>query len=398
MNKFRFFLPTTVYFGDGEFVRIKKVAPQIGKTALIVIGQGSVKKQGYLEQLKKYLDQVNIKHEVFEGIEPNPRSTTINAAGKKAKEMKADMLIALGGGSVMDAVKGIAIVAKGECDIWDYCSTQEKSAKSPAAALPIICIPTLAATGSEVNGGSVITNFETKQKSVLYSQTVIPKISIIDPELTISVPKEYLVDGAIDVICHAIESYISNPKEVNIPDYVTLGIIRTVKNSIEKLLKDPSDKEARSDLSWSSTFTMMGILSARQGGWPIHEIEHAISGIYDVSHGLGLAYLTTPMLEFNEPYSKEKILRMLGFFFNEDTNHYKDFNKAISDFKGWLKDIGALRSLKGSTIENIDIKLVANKTIEVNGNDQGYIYGAVPMYVNDVEKILEGAFSKTSSI
>ena len=392
MNNFRFFLPTTVYFGIGELERIKKCAPQIGKNALIIIGHGSVKKHGYLGALEKYLDQAGIKHQVFEGIEPNPRSTTINKAGKLAAEIKADMIIALGGGSVMDAAKGIAIVAKSGDDIWDYCSTRERSGKSPCAALPLICIPTLAATGSEVNGGAVITNQETKQKSAIHSQLVIPKFAIIDPELTVSVPRDYLVDGAVDIICHSIETYLSNPKKVSIPDYVTLGIIRTVKNSIEKLLETPSDMEARADLCWSSSVAMMGILSSRQGGWPIHLIEHAISAIYDVSHGLGLAHLIIPILEFNKPYNDKKTLEMIGFMLHENTIHYTDHSKAIEDLKLWLNKIGALRSISGDTVKNIDIKAVAAKTIEVNGNKDGYIYGVVPMYTKDIEKVLEQAF------
>lgn len=393
MNKFKYSSPTTVYFGYGEFERIKKAAPQLGKTALIVIGQGSVKKHGYLSKLEKFLDTAKIKHEVFEGIEPNPRSTTINKAGKKAAEIKADMLIALGGGSVMDAVKGIAIVAKSGNDIWDYCATSKKPAISPCSALPIICIPTLAATGSEVNGGAVITNEKTKQKTAIHSQLVVPKFSIFDPELTETVPTEYLVDGAVDIICHSIETYLSNSKDSSIPDYLTLGIIRTVKNSIERLLKKPDDKEARSDLCWSSSVAMIGMLGTRQGGWPIHLIEHAISGIYDISHGLGLAHLMVPILEFDEPYNKKRILRMLGFFFHENTGHYSDCGTAIEDLKDWLTNIGALRDLRTSNIDKIDIKAVAKKVIEVDGNDEGYIYNVAPMYAKDIEAVLKKAFS-----
>jgi len=153
MESFKFQLPTTVYFGRGEFDRVKKAAREIGKKALIVIGQGAVKKHGYLDRLKKCLDAEKIGYEVFEGIEPNPRSTTVNKAGAFAKEIKADMIIALGGGSVMDASKGIAIVAKSGDDVWDYSDYAPRKAKTVLEALPIICIPTLAATGSEVNGG-----------------------------------------------------------------------------------------------------------------------------------------------------------------------------------------------------------------------------------------------------
>jgi len=221
---------------------------------------------------------------------------------------------------------------------------------------------------------------------------VVPKFSIIDPELTNTVPKDYLVDGAVDIICHSIETYLSNTKKFSIQDYLTLGITRTVKNSIETLLEDPSNIEARADLCWSSSVAMMGLLGTRQGGWPIHLIEHAISGIYDVSHGLGLAHLIIPILEFNQPYNSKKILELIGFMLHENTNYYKDHDKALKDLEQWLNSIGALRKLSSNT-SKIDVKAVAEKTIEVSGNKDGYIYGVVPMYVKDIEAVLKKAFS-----
>jgi alcohol dehydrogenase YqhD (iron-dependent ADH family) len=391
LKNFRLQIPTTVFFGLNEFERVKKAASATGKKALIIIGMGSAKKLGYLQKLEAFLDEEGIKHEVFEGIEPNPKSKTINKAGQKASEIGADMIIALGGGSVMDGAKGAAIIAKNAGDIWDYCYTKDKKAKKPGSALALICIPTLAATGSEVNGGSVITNTDTMQKSVIHSSVIIPKFAIIDPLLTMSVPKTSLVDGAVDIICHCIESYLSCSENVCIPDYATLGISRTVKLSIERILEDQKDLAARTNLSWASSLAMIGIFSGRQGGWPIHEIEHALSGIYDISHGLGLAWLMPSLMEFNKDKNGEKIKRFVGFFIHENTSYYSDCHTAIRDFKTWLKDIGALRDLESELKKRIDIDAVANMTLDIYSNSEGYIFGAVPMYKKDIIWVLKNA-------
>jgi hypothetical protein len=392
MEKFKLQIPTTVFFGRGEFERVKKAARETGKNALVVIGKGSVKKYGYLEKLQKYLNEENIKYTVFEGIEPNPRHSTINKAAKIARDVNADMVIALGGGSVMDAAKGIAISAKTGDDIWDYCDFGNRKPKKINEALPIICIPTLAATGSEVDAGAVITNAELKRKAVFHNFKVIPRFAVIDPDLTLTVPINYIIDGAVDIICHCIETYVSNNKDIRVPDYITLGLVRTAKEAIESLLENPKDTNAREDLSWASSVAMIGILSGRSGGWPIHEIEHALSALYDVSHGLGLAWLMPACLRFSLKHNKEKIIKLAGFMLHGNLSHYSDGEKAVSDIKTWLKDIGALRDPKTCGIQKIDIEAVAKAAIETCADEEGCIYGIVPMSEKDVIWVLKEAF------
>jgi alcohol dehydrogenase YqhD (iron-dependent ADH family) len=393
MEKFRYYMPTTIYFGSNEFERVKKAATATGKNALVVIGKGSVKEFGYLQRLGSCLKSEGIKYEIFEGIEPNPHSTTINKAGAKAKEMKADMIIALGGGSVMDASKGIAVVAKTGHDVWDYCSIRKKNAKKVSEALPIICIPTLAATGSEVDGAAVITNPQTKQKAVMHSSILIPKYAVIDPMLTMTVPMNYVIDGAVDIICHCLETYISCKSKVCVPDQITLGLTRVVKSAIEKVIEDPKNVESREALSWSSSMAMMGLFSGRDGGWPIHEIEHAISGLYNISHGLGLALLMPAMLEFDRPNNEKKIARFIGYFLHENTAHYTNADEAIHHFAKWLHQINAIRDLKKSGLDRVKTEAVASMAIDVYGHDDGYIWGIVPMYKDDIVKVLDRALS-----
>jgi len=392
MEKFKFQIPTTVFFGSGEFERIKRAARETGKHALIVIGQSSVKKYGYLDKLQQYLNEEKITYVVFEGIEPNPRSATINRAAKIAREQKVDMVIALGGGSVMDAAKGIAACAKSGQDVWDYCDYAPKNTKPILEALPIICIPTLAATGSEVDGASVITNFEIKRKAAIHCAKLIPKFAIIDPELTMTVPTNYIIDGAVDIIAHCVETYASNNKDINVPDYITLALIRSVKEAVDELIENPKSINAREELCWASSMAMLNLFSGRKGGWPAHLIEHALSAIYDVSHGLGLAWITPSVLKFNLQYNKKKILKLIGFTLHGNINHYSDGEKAISDFKEWLKNIGALRDLKQCGVDKVDIEAVAKVAIDTSANKEGYIYGVVPMYEKDILWVLKNAF------
>jgi len=397
MDSFKFYLPVTIFFGEGEFARVKKAARDTGKRALIVIGQGSVKKQGYLGRLEKLLDEEKIYHEVFEGIEPNPRSTTINKAGEQARKMNADMVIALGGGSVMDASKGLAIVAKSCDDIWDYCGVSGRKTKKALDALPIICIPTLAATGSEVNYGAVITNPDKKLKSAIHDEKVMPKYAIIDPALTMTVPTDYLVDGAVDIICHCVETYLSNKEDFLVPDYLTLALIRTVKISIEKALENPKDISPRGDLLWASSMAMMRLTSGRNGAWPLHEIEHGISAIYDISHGFGLALVLPATLKFNKQHNPERINKMIGFLLHENSGFYNNVDKAINDLTSWLNKIGALRDLKKGGLKNMDIDLITNSIINTYGDGekgQEFIYGVAPMYKDDIKTILRLALEQ----
>ncbi|MBN1115141.1 MAG: iron-containing alcohol dehydrogenase [Oligoflexia bacterium] len=388
MEKFKFNVPTVYYFGKDEFERVRKAARQTGKNALIVTGKGSVKKHGYLDKLCGFLNQEKISYEIFEGIEPNPRHSTINKAGILASQKKCDMVIALGGGSVMDASKGIAVVAQNGGDIWDYCSLRDRDAKKVKSALPLICVPTLAATGSEINGHSVISNVETKQKAVLYSPLLVPRFSIVDPVLTRTVPVSYLVDGAVDIICHCSETYLSCPDDNYVPDFLTLGLVRSVKLSIERLLGNPDDLDARETLSWASAIAMPGTLDGRKGGWPMHEIEHSISALYDISHGLGLAMILPAMVKFDSRYNEKRICRYVGFLLNENTSQFGDGESAYQALVSWLKTIKAIREPM-----SVDFEKAAETTLAVNGNSEGYIYGIIPMGKKEIIEVLQYAFA-----
>jgi len=391
MNSFKLELPTKIYFGEQEFLRIKTILNNyLNKKALIVTGKGSIKKLKYLEKLTEILDTLKIKYAIFEGIEPNPKHSTINTASKFAREEKIDYIIAFGGGSVMDASKGIAISTITGEDIWKYCNIKNTKKLIVRDALPLICIPTLAATGSEVNSGAVISNIETKQKAVIHSSKIYPKYAIIDPEFLKTVPLNYTIDGGIDIIVHSLETFISTDIEIYPQDYFSYSISKSVKTALDNILakKKIESAEAKT-LAWCSSITMSGFLSGRNAPWPIHEIEHGISAVYDISHGLGLVFILCNLLEFNIESSSSnyanKINKFIGFFLHDNTYFYKDVNNAVNDFKSYI--LSLLKNRDYSFMYNIDKKLVAESILSTYGS-KNYIANLKNLYFEDILKIL----------
>ena len=366
MSNFFLHLNTKVYFGIGELSKLGAVAKTY-KSVLMVIGGGSVEKSGILNKAQNALDQKGIKHFLFKGIEPNPKDTTIDRAADFARENKVEAIIALGGGSVMDASKLISVVAKQGGKCWDYARHDQKPLKIKEA-LPIITIPTLSATGSETNIGAVISNSKTKEKYAVHSNICLPYASIIDPELTLSVPSKYLVDGGVDIIVHVLETYLSNNTETPIADNLTLAIAKTAKDSLETILKtkNPINKDktivekslkARESMAWAASLAINGMLHIQNGAWPLHTVEHAMSAMYDISHGAGLSFLIVPFLEFNKK-ANPKIAKFLGYFLKDNLNFYKDnVDQGIKDFLTWQKDIGTGKSSKVSP-KDMDIEKI----------------------------------------
>jgi alcohol dehydrogenase YqhD (iron-dependent ADH family) len=251
---------------------------------------------------------------IFEGIEPNPRHTTCDKAAAVARDNGCDFIIGLGGGSAMDAAKGIAITAKTGISVWEYVYRgPDLTQRKIEEALPIVCIPTVAATGSEADSGGIISNWETHEKMGIFGPSLFPAVSIVDPELTVTCPEEYTIDGGVDIIAHVIETYFTGTSEAYLQDRDRLSesIIKTVIRYLPRAVKDGADIEARSHLSWSSTVALSGLInSGRGGGYPLHALEHVVSAHYDISHGRGLALLLPALMDFTEPARPEKYIEM----------------------------------------------------------------------------------------
>ena len=388
MQNFIFNNPIKMIFGPGELDKIGVEANAFGKKAMIVTGRGSSSKFNILSRVLEYLKKESVETVVFDKVEPNPRTTTVDEAAQIARDKNCDLIIGLGGGSPMDTAKAIAVGAAENIPIWDLIP-HGQTPKPLTKALPIIEIPTLAATGSEANCGGVFTNWETHEKAVLFHPILYPKVSIIDPELTLTVPENYTIDGGVDIICHVIEGFFTGVENTPIQDRFALSIIRTVMDNLPKVIKNPKDINARSQLSWASTLALSGLINQGRGGsYPLHAIQHALSGHYDISHGRGLAILLPRLMEYSFSSRPEKYAMMAKELFgaNEDLMDEKQMAKASVD--GMIEFLKSVKCyLKLSDVGIIDdskFEQMADNTLRIYSADGRSLYNPRPRFKEDI--------------
>jgi len=396
LHNFEFILPTKIVFGVGEINRVGKEAEKLGRRPLLVTGKTSMQRLGILDKVISLLEQEGLEVVLYDKIEPNPRVTTIDEGGQLAKSEGCDFIIGLGGGSPMDAAKAIAARACVDDTIWNYIYHGEgQTFKRVKKALPIMTLPTIAATGSEADNGGVITNWETHEKAVIGSPHLFPKISIVDPELTVSVPPELTSDGAVDIICHVIESYFTATTPAPLQDRLSEGIIKTVMDNLEKVLSDLENLEARSNLSWCSSLALSGFVNSGRGGsMPMHAIQHAISGHYDISHGRGLALILPPIMEYTYEHRPEKYAQLAKNVFEIDTIGLPIVEGAKLGVKAmaeWLRSVKMFTTFTSLGISDPKYDQMAEDTIRVYGRQKAYLVNPRKLYREDIIDLLKMA-------
>ncbi|MEG0284853.1 MAG: iron-containing alcohol dehydrogenase [Vagococcus sp.] len=288
MNNFIFQVPTTIYFGEGQLSKLNRTLKEEGKNVLLVYGGGSIKRNGLYDNL---MSQMESEFNIFElaGVEPNPRIETVIKGAQLCHKHDVDVVLAVGGGSTIDCAKAIAAARFYDGNPWDFTS----DSRLVSEALPLVTVLTIAATGSEMNGGSVITNLETKEKLSFHSRHVIPKASFLDPTYTYSVPEYQTKAGSADILSHLFENYFNQTEDTMVQDGMAEGLMRTVYHYTPIALENPEHKGARSNLMWASSLALNGLTgSGKAGGWSCHGIEHELSAYYDITHGIGLAIIT----------------------------------------------------------------------------------------------------------
>jgi butanol dehydrogenase len=380
MHEFILHIPTKFVFGNAVFARAGKEIRKYAEKVLIVCSPGSVIRHGYLDDLLNQLEKAGVRTDVYDKVTPNPRVSMVDAGGRLARSLHVDAVIGLGGGSAMDAAKGVAIMAKNEGSIWDYRIRKKQTNLS----LPVICIPTLSATGSEGNAYGVMTDDETLDKSGFVCNGAKPVLSVIDPQLTLTVPDDYLLDGAVDIITHATEAYFSSRDEGLLNDKLTLSISAVVVESLDRILKDPRDEDARAAFAWASTLALIGIAEAgREGPHTIHVIEHALSGMFDISHGRGLALLFPKYLEMFSAEIGDRLIPF-GQIFDTSVDTAED---GIIAFRAWLKSINRDLMFADVGIPGKAIPDLAESVLRVAGNRHQQVAGPHPMEKKDIEAL-----------
>lgn len=393
MESFVFRNPVKIIFGIGEINKTGEEAAKLGKKALIVTGKSHVKTSGLLDKIAGYLKDAGVDYYHFEGIEPNPRSTTIDKAGQVARDNGCDLVLGVGGGSTMDASKAIAIVAVSGIPVWEYVYNEDpKKIRTADSALPIMLIPTVAATASEGNRGGVITNWETNQKVGLFSEFMYPKTSIVDPELTASVGRQTTIDGAMDIMSHVIETYMTGPENTPLQDRFSEGIIRTVMENLEILLDNPKDLDARANMSWCSTMALLGPVNlGRPGPFPLHFIEHVISAHYDIAHGRGLAIMFPPLMRLTykeRPYKFAQLAKNIFFINIDNMEPEKAALEFIERFEKWMKKVGMYNRLSESGIGKEKIDIMADDMIKIYGGGKDYVSSIRPLNKKDLVEMM----------
>lgn len=297
MNNFIYNIPTKVYFGENQLQKnLGQEIKKYGEKVLLVYGGGTIKKIGLYQDIIQELQDFNIEVYEFSGIEPNPRHTSINKAASICKEKDIDVILGVGGGSVIDSCKIIAAGRYYDGDIWDFVAKKAEIQK----ALPIITILTLAATGSEMNTTSVISNIETNEKKSVKSPLTLPKVSFLDPTITYSVNKYQTACGSCDILSHILETYFSRNNGLYMLDTVMEGLMKTVIKYSKIAYNQPKNYEARANLMWASSWAINGFarMDRQPNIWSCHLLEHQLSAFYDITHGLGLAILTPRYLRY----------------------------------------------------------------------------------------------------
>lgn len=384
MNNFVYDVPTKVYFGENQLENLGAELSKYGKKVLLTYGGGSIKKSGLYDEIVAEINKSGLELFELSGIDPNPRVTSVNEGANICKKENIDVLLAVGGGSVIDCTKYIGAGAFYDGDAWDISLNKVNVEK----CLPIVTVLTLSATGSEMNSGGVITNEETNDKIGLMFPPMLPKVSFLDPTLTYTVNQYQTACGAVDILSHIMEIYFNMNADLYMLDTVMEGLMKTVIKYAPIAFNDPTNYEARSNIMWAASWAINGFINGgKRQAWSCHPMEHELSAYYDITHGLGLAILTPRWLEYtlNETTKSR--------FYQFGVNVF-DIDKTLTEMEVAKKSIELLSKLFFETLElkstlteiGIDdskFAIMAKKTETIGATP----YAFQPLHAEDVEKI-----------
>ena len=308
LGSFTYCNPTKLYFGKDALDGLNEELPKYGKRVLLVYGGGSIKKNGIYGKVVEIL-KANGK-EIYEdaGVMPNPTHEKLNEGVARARAAKADLILAVGGGSVCDYAKAVSVSVNCDDDPWEkyFIRFDEPTCE----IVPVGCVLTMVGTGSEMNGGSVITNHKQKLKTGhVFGENVFPKFSVLNPEFTDSLPEYQMVSGIYDIMCHILEQYFSGTDD-NTSDYVMEGLLRSLIHSADIAVENPADYEARSNIMWTATWALNTFVAkGKATDWMVHMLGQAVAAHTDATHGMTLAAVSMPYYRYILPYGTEKFAR-----------------------------------------------------------------------------------------
>jgi len=394
--KFNFYNPTRLVFGAGSLSKLGKIVATKGKCALLVTGGGSVKRSGTFDKAVASLTAAGVACVECSGIEPNPRITSVARGAQIARDNDCDIIVALGGGSTMDASKVIAAAVFYDGDPWDMIVHGQEKAQLhvPTKALPTVMVPTLAATGSEMNCGAVISNTETSGKSFVSNEILYPYAAVVDPELTVSVPVDETAYGVCDLITHVTEGYFNGIDGTPIQDAFAEGVIRTAMEWGPKAIADGSNLEAREQIQWASIVALNGwVQSGTLAPFPVHMIEHTVSAYHDITHAAGLAVINPAWMRFASGRNPEKFARFARKVMAVDTagDDLAVALAGIDRFEEFLRAIGCPTRFSELGIGDELLVTYARDTLKVVNDGKGNLPGRPAMTEQNIVEVLKAA-------
>ncbi|MBN2879720.1 MAG: iron-containing alcohol dehydrogenase [Clostridia bacterium] len=382
MINFEYSQPTNIIFGKGTHKQIGMKVAEYAKNILIVYGSERIKKDGLLGEIEQSLKDAGVEYTLLGGVKPNPRLSLVYKGIDICREKNIELVLAVGGGSPIDSAKAIAVGAKYSGDVWDLYLEKD----SFEQALPVATILTIAAAGSEASTGSVITNDETGYKRAYNSECVIPVFSILNPELTCSVPKYQTVCGAADIMMHDIERYFTNVQDVDITDRLCEAVLLSVMENAPKAIEAPGDYELRANIMWAGTIAHNNLLSTgRIGDWSSHGMGHEIGAMFDVAHGATLSIMCPAWMKYVYKHDIARFKKFAVRVMGANEEGYTDEEIAlqgIENLKKFFASLGLPVSLGEVGVGAESIEKMAEKCTLL-----GNIGNFVSLDKNDIEKI-----------
>lgn len=360
MQNFIFENPTKIIFGQGQIKRIGQETARFGKKVLLVYGQGSVKKNGVYDQVMSSLSESQLSIVEFPGVRSNPVLSHAVQGIETAKREGVEVILAVGGGSVIDTAKTIAAGVMVDHDVWDFFTYK----KTIQAALPVLTVVTISASASEMNAAAVMTREEGRQKYSIRSLHIQPKVSILDPSVLFTLDRAYSAYSAVDAVTHMLEGYFNNtePNPSPLQDGMVEGLMKTIMGATETILQQPEDYDARANMMWAATLAFNGLTTAGMGqvALPVHMIEHSLSALYDVAHGAGLSIVLPGWMKSQLQSKAGRFARLAREVFGVTAGNDEEAALAGSDqLKKWFSSIGSPVSLGEAQIPARDIEKIA---------------------------------------
>ena len=383
MKNFTFHVPTDIRFGKGQVEVLPSELEKLGRKILLVYGGGSIKRTGLYSTVMDLLQDFEIYE--LPGIEPNPKLSSVREGVRICKEKGIEVILAVGGGSCIDAAKHISCGAYYDGDPWDLMLDRSKMTQ----ALPVVDVLTICATGSEMNSGAVITNEETNEKLEINGPILYPRLSICDPQYLYTLPESQTAAGTADIISHVFEQYFQPNDGAYITDRLSEAVLKTCFKYGPIAMSEPDNYEARSNLMWASTVGLNHLLTVGKGGaWSVHPIEHELSASYDLTHGAGLAILTPAWMRY--VLCDKTVKRFAMYAENvwriQTANPYDAANAAIDRTEDFFKVLGLPGRLSEVGIGPERFEEMASEAVRTSGiSDRSYF----PLEKEDIVRIFE---------